>query len=281
MTNRRDFLKTSGLLTTALSIGIFPKCTSKNIKEPGLILGTVKDQLKKDYKGTLKIIADTGYKYIEGIAADIPLEQFGKDLYALGLIPVASGSSIYQLQTSLDSYISDAKKLNQEYLVCYWPWLDGADNLTLDEFKACAKRLNDVGEKCADAGLKFAFHNHDKEFKNFDGTIGMDVILENTKPEWVTVELDLYWIIKAGYKPTKYFEKYPGRYELFHVKDMDHTQERERTCVGDGIIDFVEIFQKADQAGVKYYIVEQEAAKPETQIECIKTSYQHLTNLDY
>ncbi|MFP4059152.1 MAG: sugar phosphate isomerase/epimerase family protein [Bacteroidales bacterium] len=137
-----------------------------------------------------------------------------------------------------------------------------------------------IGKKCKEAGFGFVFHNHDQEFVKYENETGFDILIQNTDPALVQVEMDIYWVIKGGDDPVKYFKKYPGRFPLLHVKDMDKTPEQERTCVGYGSINFAEILAHTDIAGVKYNIVEHEAAEPGIQIDCMKDSYKYLSSLE-
>jgi sugar phosphate isomerase/epimerase len=228
----------------------------------GVILGLLKKELENDYQGTLKLLASLGYAEVEfGGTYGASKGDFRSALIDNNLKAIAGGTSIVELQSKIASYIEDAHYFNRPYIICYWPWLDDGNNKNADDFKMAADRLNQVGEIAKKEGLKFAFHNHDKEFVNVgDDKLGYDLILELTDPDLVDMEIDLYWIIKGNADPVKYFEKYPGRFKICHVKDMDKTHERSFEIVGKGIIDFQRIFEKADVAGLKHYILEQDNA---------------------
>jgi sugar phosphate isomerase/epimerase len=281
--SRRKFIATSAAASVALTLPgqIMKTAQAANsiTDKLGLILGTIKDEMKEDWKAALKKVADTGYKYIEGGVYGDSTEEYLKTLKELGLSTIATGSSLYPLTQEPEAKMKTAKELGAEYFICYWPWLDSAENLDEKQVMDTIKEWHKIGKIAMDNGLKFGIHNHDKEFKIVKGEPVYDMILKNTAPELVMMELDLYWIIYAGYDPLDYFEKYPGRFELFHVKDMDDTEEKARTCVGNGVIDFAKIFAQADKAGMKYPIVEQEANK--NGYPCIVDSFNHLANLSY
>jgi sugar phosphate isomerase/epimerase len=167
--------------------------------------------------------------------------------------------------------------LKARYLVCYWPWLTDATNLTEDQVKEAADSSNRIGEQCRATGLKFALHNHYQEFKEIAGRRVYDLLLEKTRPELVTMELDIYWMTKGGGDPVTYFQKYPGRFELLHAKDMDQMPEKGMACVGGGIIDFPKIFAHAKTGGVKHWIVEHD--NPPDGLKCAEESFRYLNRI--
>ena len=146
-------------------------------------------------------------------------------------------------------------------------------------WKKCSKcdeihAFNEVGAKIKDAGMQFAYHNHEFEFEAIDGTLPIDVLMGETDPELMAMELDLCWAFAAGADHVAFFEKYPGRTHLCHVKDYTH--DGEMRDVGQGDIDFASIFAHADEAGLKHYIVEHD--NPDDPIESIRNSYDYLTS---
>ena len=285
-TSRRDFLKQGALGTALLGFGIpsiLSSCMKGRIEEPGLIVGVIRKELEEDWEGTLRKVAGMGYKYLEfGNHYGPDKETFKEFLKEIDLKPLAGGTSISEMkkEDQFKKMIDDSLDLGKKYMVCYWPWTDSGDNKKLDDFKIAADDLNKLGEICNQAGSRFLFHNHNKEFVPVGGyQWGYEVILENTDPELVGMELDLYWITKGGGDPLYLFNKYPHRYEIFHVKDMDKTSEKLYTCPGYGVIDFVSIFAKSGQAGVKYYVVEiDENPDP---MKCVEVSCQYLKGLRF
>jgi sugar phosphate isomerase/epimerase len=283
--SRRKFIQTAGLLTAGSWIGLpaLASCKQTNLsslKELGFITNIIGKEIKEDWKGTLEKVAGMGFKYFEsGEIYGNSLEDYKKFLKNINLTPLAAGSSMAQFldEASFNELIMRGHDLNVKYIVCYWPWMSDALNLTTDEIKTAADNLNKIGEKCKSENFTFAWHNHDKEFKPVKEMIPYDYLLSNTDPAICKVEIDLYWIYKGNDEPLHYFEKYPGRFELIHMKDMDDTAERSFACVGDGIIDFPAILKKSRLAGMKHLIVEHD--HPENGLECIQRSYDYIQSI--
>jgi sugar phosphate isomerase/epimerase len=280
--NRRHFLCAAALAAGATSISAPGKANTShapNIKTVGLILsGGFGKEMQRDAAGTLKRLAEMGYQELEfGGTYGQSAAELRKTLDGLGLKNVAGGSSMAQLTKGLDKMLEEASQLGRKYVVCYWPWMDSGENKTLDDFRRTAARFNKLGEKCRQAGLRFAFHNHDKEFKPTEGQIPYHIFLKETDPALVTMELDLYWITKGGQQPLDFFRQYPGRFELWHVKDMDKTPEAGMTTVGQGIIDFPALFAQARQAGMKHFFVEHD--NPPDAMQFAQDSYRYLKTL--
>jgi sugar phosphate isomerase/epimerase len=165
----------------------------------------------------------------------------------------ASGN-LDDLKRYVDQCIEGAKVLGQSYIT--WPLLDPPDR-TIDKFKMVAERLNIIGAQIKKAGLEVAYHNHDFEFIDQNGQIGYDVILKETDPSLVKMQMDLYWIARGSkLTPNEWFKRAPGRFVMWHVKDM-HKVSRDYTELGNGSIDFPSIFPDAKVAGLKHYFVEQ------------------------
>lgn len=154
---------------------------------------------------------------------------------------------------------------------------------SLDAIKGLAKRFNDAGAKCRDAGMRFAYHNHNAEFRAAPAASGTvvpyDVLLGETDPALVDFEMDIYWITNAGQDPLAYFKKYPGRFKLAHVKDSGGAPQHEMRDVGSGTIDWKAIFRQANQAGFQHFIVEHD--QPKEVVASITASYQYLSTLDF
>jgi sugar phosphate isomerase/epimerase len=280
--NRRRFLRTTALAAGTAAMGVPGRATPlppAPIKTVGLILsGGLGKEMQRDAAGTLQKLAEMGYEELEfgGTYGQSPAE-LRKTLDGLGLRNVAGGSSMSQLIKDLDGMLEEANQLGRRYVVCYWPWTDSGENKTLDDFRRTAERFNEMGEKCRQAGLRFAFHNHDKEFKPTEGQIPYHIFLRETDPALVTMELDLYWITKGGGQPLDFFRQYPGRFELWHVKDMDKTPAAGMTTVGQGIIDFPALFAQARQAGMKHFFVEHD--NPPDAMQFARDSYRYLKTL--
>ncbi len=265
MISRRTFLQRSAL--ASMSLPFVLSCegeqgdTARKISQIGLITGWMKPAFEADWEGTIEKVAAAGYKELEfGKGYGPSLEVFHQKVLDLGMKPIAGGAAIADLSEKLSEHIDQRLKLEQQYLVCYWPWRHGGDHITIDEVKGICEEFNQIGETCKQNGIRFAFHNHDKEFLEVEGQVPYDIFMDETEPDLVCMEIDLYWIRKGGGDVFEYFRRYPGRFELCHVKDMDDTVERSFATPGEGIIDFGKIFAQAEQAGLKHYFVEQDKA---------------------
>ena len=154
-----------------------------------------------------------------------------------------------------DKAVDDAAEVGIKYMVC--AYLSEEERGDLDQYKKVADQLNIAGERCKKSGIQLCYHNHDFEFKKQGDQYPYDVLLSSDK-NLVKMELDLYWVTKAGQDPIALFKKHPGRFPLWHVKDMDNTPEQAFAEVGSGTIDFKEIFKHKKEAGMKCFFVEQD-----------------------
>lgn len=283
--SKRSFIKRSALAAFAMCSGTAElfAAPDHSLKHLGLILGVVEKEMNVNWENTLKQIAAIGYSYIEyNSLYGTTLPVLKNKLKQLGLRSIAGGSGMSKMQDKkeLEKLIDEALQLEKKYLVCYWPWLDNGNNKKENDFKRCAEALNLIGEQCHKAGIAFAMHNHNKEFAQVnDHQTGYDVLLEQTEPALVAMELDLYWATFAGADPVALLNAHPARFHLLHVKDMDESPSKLYTCPGNGCIDFAKIFAAAKKAGVKYYNVEiDQHPQP---MECITNSYQYLKSLRF
>ncbi len=282
MINRRSFLAiTSGALAMA---GFEAGSGSKSVKAAklnklGVQLYTVRNEMSKDFEGSLRKIAAIGYKQVEfaGYFNRTP-QQVREILNRYGLESPSVHVPLYEIQTRLDKAIETAKIIGHNLIVC--PWLDPNNHKSMDDFKRHAATFNKAAEVCKNAGIEFAYHNHDFEFIPFDGKLPFDFLLAETDKNLVKFELDLYWVTKAKKSPIDYIKKNPGRFVAFHVKDMDNTPKGAFTEVGRGVINFKEIFAQSKQAGVKYFIVEQDET-PGSPFDSIKTSFDYMKKLEF
>jgi len=280
MLNRRDFLKSSAsaalgsLFFGHLQASASP-LKSKSIDKIGLQLYTMRDLMKQDFAGTLEKVAKIGYKEVEFAGYfDHKPEEVKKLLDGLGLKAPATHVSIDLLRGNLVASIETAKIVGHQYVVC--PWLAPPER-SMEKYKEHAALFNKVGEACKRAGLQFAYHNHDFEFEATNGTMPYDLLLAETDPKLVQMEVDLYWIKKGGQDVLAYFEKHPGRFPLCHVKDMD--DQGGMMDVGAGKMDFAKIFAQAKQAGLKHFFVEHD--QPKDPIASITASFGHLKKLKF
>jgi sugar phosphate isomerase/epimerase len=272
--NRRSFLAASTLAVA----GLAGRATAKKLDRIGLQLYTVRREMAQDFEGTLAKVAGVGYREVEfaGYFNRTPA-QVRETLKRLNLTSPAAHIPIRSLRENLAEVIANAKTIGHHFVVC--PYLDASERRSLGDYKRHAELFNRAGEACRQAGLEFGYHNHDFEFKAIDGQVPYDLLLAETDPKLVKMELDLYWISFAGQDPLAYFSRQPGRFPLVHVKDMARTPQRAAVEVGAGQIDFKRIFAAARQAGIGHFFVEQdEAAAP---LQSIETSFNYLKNFDY
>ena len=284
MTNRRQFITKLSLATAGIASGIPAWALEKKaerLEKIGFISGIVDNFIKEDWKGTLEKLARQGYSEMEcGNYFGGSLSEFKTVCKSLGINPFAGGSSMADMQKDSNKKIAEALEMGKEYWVCYWPWLSDAKNITADEAKTAADNLNKLGDAAKKGGIKFCWHNHNWEFeKPTTEGLPFDILMKNTDPKTVKTELDLYWVVKGGGNPLECLKKYPGRYEILHVKDMDATPEKSFACPGSGIIDFRPIFREAWDQGVRHYIVEKDGEK--NGIVCLKSSAEYLKNLRF
>jgi sugar phosphate isomerase/epimerase len=269
MTTRRSFLKTSAMISAGLLVA--PQLFAYDKKHIGLQLYTVRDYMEKDPVATLAKVAQIGYTSIEGATYTGSEKFYGMDPKTFSKLLKDNGlimpSSHYRLGedgpsmkgtvlNDWDKAVDDASALGVKYMVC--AWLSPAERGTLDHYKKIGADLNKAGAICKKAGIQLCYHNHDFEFIQEDGKYPYEALLANSDKDLVKMEMDMYWVTKANQDPIALINEHPGRFPLWHIKDMDKTTDRMFTEVGNGIIDFKKIFKHADKAGLKYFFVEQD-----------------------
>ena len=280
--SRREFGKSliSGLVAGGALSALGCTASGRKINEIGLQVYTIRDAIKEDWQGGLRRVAEIGYDTIEsGALYGGTVETHLAFLQEIGLKNISGGGNMSSLETGLQQIINESLQVGRKYVVCFWPWSETLTAETPDAWLKVAEQLNAFGEQCKSHDLAFAYHNHDLEFIKGDGKQPYDVLLENTDPELVGMEIDLYWMKKGGKEPVDYLQKYPGRFPLWHIKDMADDEQQSFACVGDGIIDFVEIFKLADIAGLQHIFVEQD--QPKDSMACIESSYSSLNSMRY
>ena len=275
--NRRIFMKTVG--AGGLVMLAEPGLMAARVKPIGLQLYTVRNEMEKDFEGSLAKVAQIGYKEVEfaGYFGRTP-QQVKEILKKNRLKTPSSHIGLNLFEQDLPKTLETGKILGQEYLVC--PSLPEPRRKTADDFKKLAELFNRLGAECKKAGMGFAYHNHNFEFQPIEGQMPYDLLLQNTDPKLVQMEMDLYWVVKAGQDPVQFFEKHPGRFALVHVKDMDTTPQKGFAEVGRGNMDFKRIFGASKKAGIKHYIVEQDRT-PGNPFDSIKISWDYLSKFQY
>jgi len=272
--DRRSFVGT----TAAALAGGRPAAprAPRRLDRIGLQLYTVRRELQQDFAGTLARVAATGYREVEFT------DYFGKaprDVRALldhhGLVAPSVHVSLApdQWRAALEA----APVIGYHYLVA--AWIPAEARRTLDDYKRIAESFNHAGAEARAAGRQFAYHNHDFEFVPLEGRLPYDVLLAETDPQLVQLEIDLYWITKGGQDPLAYFARWPGRVPLVHVKDSAGPPEHRMMDVGAGTIDWKRIFARRDQAGIRHAFVEHD--EPRDAFASIRASYAYLKRLDF
>ena len=275
---RREFLEImAGVGVSIACSGALRTAHGARLDKIGLQLYTVRDQMKADFEGTLARVAEIGYKEVEfaGYFGHSPADVKAiLDKHGLSAPSThVAFENADQWKTALDT----AKTIGHEYIVM--PWIPAERRKTLDDWKNFAQVFNRAGQMSHDAGIQFAYHNHDFEFPKLEGQVPYDVLLQSTDPKLVQLEIDLYWITKAGQDPLTYFARWPGRIPLVHVKDSAGPPDHKMVDVGQGKIDWKRIFAKKDQAGIKHAFVEHD--QPPQPFEDIAVSYRTLKNLEF
>ena len=284
---RRHFIQNlsfgaAGLYMSPLLADQFKK-KSLNVQ-----LYTVRDAVSKNLEGTLERLAGLGYKNIElygynGTFFGKTASEFKTILGNTGIKVLSSHHTTGiamkgkgTLNDGWDKAVEDIHAIGAEYMVCAFLF---PNERTPENYKSLPAMFEKAATATKAAGIQFAYHNHDFEFEKLGDTLVYDFLLNNTPADLVKMEMDLYWISKAGQDPIQYFEKYPGRFHLWHVKDME-AGTKAITEVGNGTIDFDRIFKARKKAGLKYWFVEQDTSKRDM-FESLTISRDYLAKKNY
>ena len=283
MQTRRNFLATLGVAALGIASRDAVAATEilaphRKLKRVGLQLYTVRDLMKADLPGTLAKVAAIGYKEVEfaGYFGRTPA-QIRELLRRDGLTSPSTHLPFDSLDTTWQKQLDDAKAVGHHWATIAYITED--KRRTLDDWKRHAATFNRAAAQAKSAGLRFAYHNHDFEFKAIDGTRPFDILLKETDPSLVDFEMDLYWVVYGGGNPLDLFNQYPKRFPLVHVKDSSGPPEKKMVDVGQGTIDFRSIFAQSDKAGIKHYFVEHD--QPADPIATIRNSYKYLHALRF
>lgn len=298
---RRDFLK----ISAAGALGVIAlgpmgcKPGAKPATQPvdrksfgvGLQLYTIRDAMAADVPGTLKKLSDMGYKnlelanYADGKFYGYVPAEFKKMVSDLGMDIVSSHTSVEAAGITMES----AKKMADDHAIlgvkyCVQPWVEEVDR-NIESYKKMIADWNQVGAVMKEVGIQFGYHNHNFEFANIDGVVPYyDIFMPEMDPTLITMELDMYWATKAGQDPVEMFNKYPGRFQLFHFKDMAQQSapfydviKDDITSVGAGLIDFKRIYAARETAGMKYLFVEDDNQGNGKPFEALEISISNIT----
>lgn len=283
--HRRDFIRTSAFMAAGslfmpqlLRAGARMRANA-HVKDIGIQLYTVRTEMLADPVGTLKQLAKIGFKELESARSDkgnyygLKAKEIRKITQDLGMT-LRSGH--IHVDKDWKQSLEEATETGQEYIISA---VLPSQGQTVDHYKESAEAFNKLGEECKKAGLHFGYHNHDSEYETVDGTVLYDVLLKNTDPSLVTMEMDLGWVVAAGKDPFQYFNRHPGRFHLWHLKDMDKVQHKS-VEFGMGKVDIKGLLQHAGQSGMKYFFLEQEEYA-HSAFESVQIDYDYLAKLDY
>lgn len=281
--SRRNFLKTSGLLTTGAVLGGMPflsSCASpsRDTMPFGLQLWTLRDIIFDDPQGTLRQVAEFGYKQIEsfegpeGIFWGMGNSNFKSFLDEIGLTMISSHANVFE---DFERKANEAAEIGVDYLVC--PWIGPQESL--DAYREMADRFNEIGETANAAGIKFAYHNHAYTFEEMEGEVPQQLLMDRTDPDLVEYQMDIYWVVAGGHDPAEWIRRYPGRFTSSHVKDFRNGDDPESVILGTGTIDFPSILPLAKEHGMKYFIVEQEQYTDTTPLDAIQENARYMKEL--
>ena len=282
----KDAWKTTGTLIPESTV-VDPKTFGV-----GLQLYTIRDAMEKDAPGSLKKVSDTGYKYLE-LANYAKGKFYGYEPFEFKKLVNDLGMEILSSHASVDARgitTDDAKKMTEDHAklgvkYCMQPWVVDEARKTIASYQKMVADWNMVGKLMKENGIQFGYHNHNFEFDTVEGKVPFfDIMMAELDKDLITFELDLFWTIKAGINPIDLFKKYPGRFQLLHMKDM-YTHEapffkvstNDFAPVGAGVINFREILASKNIAGMKYMIVEQDSTKDGKPFDAIQTSITNLT----
>ena len=242
----------------------------------GVQLYTLRDEMKRDVAATLARVARIGYKEVEfaGYFDHSPADIRAM-LDADGLTAPSAHIPLNLLKSDPASVIAAARTIGHSYVIM--PYIDEPARRTLADWHAMARALNEVGAEMSRAGLRLAYHNHDFEFAPIDGTVPYELLLAETDPKLVSLEMDLYWTVKAGQDPLTWFAKYPGRFPFVHVKDSRGAPKHEMVEVGHGTIDWPRILSHRAEAGIAHFVVEHD--NPTDAFASIESSFTYLSRL--
>ncbi|MBC8101031.1 MAG: sugar phosphate isomerase/epimerase [Cytophagales bacterium] len=240
---------------------------------------TLRDDSARDFAGTLKTVAEIGYAGVElagynGLAADAVKRLLDDH----NLLVSGMHTGLETLENGFDQVVADALTLGLEYVIV--PYLADNRRQSIDDYRRVANALNGFGDRLKTNNLQLCYHNHAFEFEKFGGDkYGFEVLFDESDPHLVKVEMDAFWVVKAGEDPSAYLRKYAGRVPLIHIKDMTPAPESTFAEVGEGVIDFTPIFEAAEVAGTEYYVVEQDQTFKHPPLEAVRISFENLKKM--
>lgn len=299
--NRRSFLRLSGgvassaLVATGLGgLPLVSGCSRRQETDSGtaaaggtgnpfgIQLYTLRDVLPENPEAIIRQLASFGYNLIEsyegpaGIFWGMGNIGFKQLMDDLGMKMIASHVNNFDDFESFARKADEAAAIGMKYLICPYARQD-----SLDEYRALAERFNRAGEIAQQAGIGFAYHNHDYSFQKLEGEYPQDLLMQNTDTDLVDYELDIYWAAVANEDPATWLRKYPNRFVLSHVKDLKRNGGPQSTVVGQGEIDWASLLPIAKAQGMEYFIVEQEQYEGTTPVDAARDSAIYMQHLQY
>lgn len=288
---RRTFVKNSAAIGAYIGLGSLASsimsCNtlgnnhSFKIKDFGIQLYSIKEDMLKSPFEVLVKLAEYGYKTLESFESDLGIYwgmsnmEFKREVENVGMKLIASHVDI---NVNFEAKVDEAAKAGLQHLIC--PSIDGGN--TLDYYRAFADKFNECGEICQKAGIRFGYHNHGYSFKPIDGSYPQDILMENTDAKLVDFEIDLYWVLTAGEDPIRWLQKYPNRFTHCHLKDRENlplTQEDASIDLGKGILNIPEVLKVAENNGLKHIIIEQERYPIAEPLEATKANANYLRGI--
>lgn len=238
-------------------------------------LYTLREETEIDFVGTLKKVAEIGYKGVEFAGfGGFKASELKAILLNLGLKPAGAHIGIEELSNNLNEIIAYNLELGNRYIVCPY-----ANFENKEAYINMAAELDKIGKKLKSVGLELCYHNHAHEFTSYDGEYGLDIIYKGTEAENLKAEVDTYWVAYAGLDPAEYLKKYALRTPLVHIKDMENSENRDFTEIGNGILDIKAIAKQAIENEAEWLIVEQDVCKRPT-LESVKISFESLKKME-
>jgi sugar phosphate isomerase/epimerase len=281
---RRKFLSDTTLLSGGLAL-FGPHLLSMDelfagkARSYGIQLYSLRDILPADPFGIIKKLSEAGYTSIESYEGEQGVywgkspKEFASFLKSSGLTMPSFHCNVFE---NFEKKVADAASIGVQYVIC--PWI--GPQKSLDDYKKMAARFNEMGAICKKNGIRFAYHNHDYSFKPMNGVTPQTLLMEETDPKLVFFEMDIYWVVAAGGDPIEWFERYPNRFRLAHIKDRSKKpvadEGKNSVVIGTGTIDFASILQTGRAKGLKEFIFEQEANYGKGPLESAIESLKYL-----
>lgn len=279
--NRRSFIQLGALLSAGslLLPDLLRASGATRVKNIGIQLYSVRKEMLADAAGTLKQLAKIGFKELESARSEKG-NYYGLSPKEIKMIcadlDMVLRSGHIHVDKDWQQSLEQATETGQEYIISA---VLPSQGQTVAHYQESADVFNKLGEECKKANLNFGYHNHESEFEKENGKVLYDVLLERCDPKFVHMEMDLGWVVASGNDPLEYFKKYPGRFPLWHLKDMDPVK-KQSTEFGKGSVKIKELLRHAKQSGMKHFFIEQEEYT-HTAFESAQDDFTYLEKLDY